>query len=75
MGGVMPREKQRRMMVARETGVIQVGGTPYSIHAGVTRVSEDNPLVAAAPHLWELARSHYPELEQMTAAPGERRGE
>lgn len=61
------------MLVARDTGVIQYEGTPYSIHAGVTRVSEDNPLVAAAPHLWEPARSHYPHLEQMTAAPGEQR--
>lgn len=70
----MPRQKQRKMMVARETGVIQVGGTPYAIHAGVTRVSEDSELVAAAPHLWEEARSHYPHLEQMTATPGEQRG-
>lgn len=70
----MPRGKTRKMMVAKETGVIQVNGTPYTIHAGMTRVSDDNPLVAAAPHLWEPARSHYPELEQMTAAPGEKRG-
>lgn len=71
----MPREKQRKMMVARETGIITLDGAPYAIQAGVTRVSEDSPLVAAAEHLWEPARSHYPELEQMTAAPGERRGE
>lgn len=70
----MPREKQRKMLVARETGVITLDGTPYSIQAGITRVHEDNPLVKAAEHLWEPARSSYPLLEQATAAPGEQRG-
>ena len=70
----MPRGKTRKMLVAKQTGVIMLDGTPHQVQANVTRVSEDNSLAAAAPHMWEVARSHYPELEQMTAAPGEHRG-
>lgn len=42
----------------------------------ITRVREGHPLLAQYPSLFRLADAHYewPEVEQATAAPGEKRG-
>lgn len=59
--------------VAKESFSTEVDGVPVQIHAGRTRVREGHPIMAGREHLFELLTVDY-EVEQMTAAPGERRG-
>src|SRR5688500_3216180 len=74
-GSVMgrPRKDPAEIMVARDTGSIDVDGVPHFIRRNVTRVRVDHPVYKAAPHLFKKLEAHY-DVEQMTRAPGEKRG-
>lgn len=63
------------MLVALDTGTVEIDGTPYQVQRGVTRLRADHPIVRSAPGLFGPLQSSYPEVEQATAAPGERRGQ
>ena len=70
-----PRKKQPdepSVYVAKTSGAIKVKGQLYRFAAGVTRVRVDHPLRKAHPHLFEPMALDL-EIEQATAAPGERR--
>lgn len=70
----MPRKPAAgRMYRARESFIIEYEGAPTQITGGVTIVREGHPLLAGHEHLFELVTPHY-EIEQATAAPGEKRG-
>lgn len=70
-----PRKpSEQDMLIAIESGVAMVGNTEYSFRRGVTRVRAGHPLAKACPQFFEPIKAHY-EIETMTAAPGERRGE
>ena len=62
------------MMVARESFSVRRDGADRSFVAGVTTIAEGHPWLRGIEHLFEPARPHY-DVEQATAAPGERRGE
>lgn len=62
------------MLVATEDGHIDLDGIPHHIRRGVTRVRANHPLVKKAPNLWKPIEMTY-DVEQTTAAPGEKRGE
>lgn len=68
----------QRMLIAADSGVVaRVGNEEQEtiqIHENVTRVSADHWAVEQAPHLWKPLSVTYPSDEQMTAAPGEKRG-
>jgi hypothetical protein len=62
-----------QILVARETFTAEYDGAPVVVHGGVTRVRSDHPLVKGREHLFEAAESRV-DVEQATAAPGEKRG-
>ena len=61
------------MLVAKESFVCHWDGSDRQISAGVTRVRAGHPILKGIEHLFEPITAHY-EVEQATAAPGERRG-
>lgn len=64
--------KTGKLYVATET--FSVDGY-RTITKDVTRVREGHPLLDQFPHLFREADAHYEwEVEQATAAPGEKRG-
>ena len=71
----MPRTKEPKaeIYVARSTGIIRVKGELYTYIAGRTRLRAGHPLLKALPDKFEPLSLDY-DLEQATAAPGERRG-
>lgn len=62
-----------RIFVARESFVCDLDGVPVTVSGGTTRVREGHPLLKGREHLFEPLTVHY-EVEQATAAPGEKRG-
>jgi hypothetical protein len=62
------------IMIAVDSGVIVVDGRECQINRGHTRARRGHEIVKAAPNLWKQIDVHY-EVEQATAAPGEKRGE
>lgn len=75
----MPRgipNRREQVWVATESAVCLLDGQQEVIHAGVTRVREGHPLLDAYRGYFEPADTgvHY-EVEQATAAPGEKRGD
>ena len=61
------------MLVAKETGSVDIAGVNYAFQKGVTRVDESHPMVAATPpEYWEPLKASF-EVEQATAAPEEKR--
>jgi hypothetical protein len=73
----MPKTKTSRaaIMVATDTGAIDVDGVPYFVYRNRTRVRADHPMVKNAPGLFKPVDADYDDVvEQATAAPGERRG-
>jgi hypothetical protein len=62
------------MLVATTDAVIDVEGVPFYLKRGVTRVRADHPLAVSHPRLFKPVDAHY-TVEQMTAAPGEKRGD
>jgi hypothetical protein len=61
-----------QLYVARESFVAELDGFAQSFEAGKTLVREGHEILDRYPHLFEPAKAHY-EVEQATAAPGERR--
>ncbi len=61
------------VLIARESGTVQLGGEVYPIVKDVTRVRAAHPIAKAAPHLFKPLDVHY-DIERATAAPGELRG-
>lgn len=71
----MPRGIGTGVYVARESFFCDVGGEPTPVHAGRTRVREGHELLRRYPHAFEPADTGLAfEVEQATAAPGEKRG-
>lgn len=74
-----PRSSQQDTLIAVESGYWTApDGTPYVFRAGETLVSADHPLVTQGNRAWfKPVEPHLrrPEVEQMTATPGEGRGE
>jgi len=67
-------EQGRRIYVARETFVCELDGSDVVVTAGVTRVREGHPLLAGREMYFdELDVQYDVDVEQATAAPGERR--
>jgi hypothetical protein len=54
----------------------QPAGYYTTFRKDVTRVREGHPLLEQFPHLFREAEAHYewPDVEQTTANPGEKRG-
>lgn len=61
-----------QLYVATDSFVADVDGVPQTFSEGKTLVREGHEILERMPHLFRLAKAHY-EVEQMTAAPGERR--
>ena len=68
-----PRKNLDQILVAKESGVVVLDGQEVVVHKNITRARAGHAIVKAAPDLWEPIKVHY-DVEQATAAPGERRG-
>lgn len=63
-----------KVYVARDSGVSEVDGEIYVFTRGVTRVREGHALLKGREGLFEpVDESVHYDIEQATAAPGERR--
>jgi hypothetical protein len=62
------------MLVAKESFAYRFNGEDHQFSAGQTRVRAGHPILEGIEHLFEPIKAHY-EVEQATAAPGEKRGE
>ena len=60
--------------VATQSTIRTVAGVDYNVSAGATRVDESHPLYQTYPEIFTRADDDPPEVEQATAAPGEKRG-
>lgn len=67
------RNPDDEIMVAVVSGVIQCEGE-HQIVKGISRARRGHPIVKASPDWWKPIEVHF-EVEQMTAAPGELRGQ
>jgi hypothetical protein len=61
--------------VANTSGSAEVKGVSYTFHEGITRFAADHPLIKACPLFFDRADGGTPDVEQATAAPGEKRGD
>jgi hypothetical protein len=61
------------ILIATETFAWTFGGAEHVFQAGVTRVRSGHPILEGIEHLFKPVDAHY-DIEQATAAPGERRG-
>ena len=61
--------------IANTSGTAEVQGVTYDFHEGIDRFAADHPLVKACPLFFTRDPSAAPEVEQATAAPGEKRGD
>lgn len=62
-----------RIFIATDSFVTSLDGVDVTVSKGFTRVREGHPLLRGREHLFEPLTVHY-EVEQATAAPGEKRG-
>lgn len=71
----MPRAKKPDpvIFVARSSGVVMIDGQIHRYVQGQTRVRAGHPLLKARPDKFVPLKLDY-DIEQATAAPGERRG-
>lgn len=60
------------ILIASESGVIQVDGEECVVVKGVTRAERGAEIVKLTPGWWQPLKAHY-RVEQTTAAPGELR--
>lgn len=74
MPGSRKPPKGGQIYVARESFSADLDGASVAVVAGRTRVREGHPLLAGRAHLFEEITVDY-DVEQATAAPGERRGD
>lgn len=65
------------VFVATETfATVDESGSPLFVHKGATRVREGHDLLRRYPHYFEQADMNVQyDVEEATAAPGEKRGE
>lgn len=64
-----------QIFVATDSFAAEVDGEVIVAHKGQTRVRAGHPLLVGREHLFEPIDAHVQyEVEQATAAPGERRG-
>lgn len=73
----MPRGIPNRgaVFVATETFACEVDGVPTMVHAGQTRVRDGHPLLEVHRGYFQPVDARVTfEVEQATAAPGEKRG-
>ena len=63
--------------VANTSGAAEIDGVEYQFNVGVTHLRKGHPLLEACPTYFDLVggAEAEPEVEQATAAPGERRGD
>ncbi len=63
-----------KIFIANETFTAAGHYTPF--HKDITRVREGHPILKQYPDMFREAEAHYewPEVEQATASPGEKRG-
>lgn len=61
------------ILIANESGVVQVDGEECVVVRGVTRAERGAAIVKLTPDWWKPIEAHY-RVEQATAAPGEQRG-
>jgi hypothetical protein len=66
-------KKQNVLLVARQTITVDVSGEPYPLLAGVTRARSDHPVAREHAELFTPVEPQPPDVEQATAAPGEKR--
>ncbi len=66
------RNPDQDILIAKTSGVLVVDGVEQTITRGVSRARASHPIVRAAPDWWEPIQVHY-DVEEATAAPGERR--
>lgn len=64
--------KKSDILVAKRTFSVQAGGRRHIFRKGKTRIRAAHPLVAGREHLFEPIVADY-DIEQTTAAPGEKR--
>lgn len=61
--------------IATDSGSAEIKGETLVFSKGATLVREGHPLLKACPDFFELASDHvHYDVEQATAAPGEKRG-
>lgn len=71
----MAKSDEPDIYVATETFSADVDGTPQVIQKGITRVRRGHPLLKGREDLFAPIDLHVDyEVEQATAAPGEKRG-
>lgn len=65
------------ILIATETFATEIDGIPTIVHKNVTRVREGHPIALANPQNFEPVEDRVdhelPDIEQATAAPGEKR--
>ena len=71
----MPKTKPKpgEILIAVDTGVIEIDGTSFFVYRNKTRVRADHPIAKSNPGLFKPIDAHY-EVEQTTANSGEQRG-
>lgn len=66
------------ILIATETFATEIDGVPTIVHKNVTRVREGHPIALANPQNFapveDRVDHELPDIEQATAAPGEKRG-
>jgi len=62
------------ILVAIESAIFRYEGADVMITKDLTRVRAGHPITKGREHLFKPVDAHY-DIEQATAAPGERRGE
>jgi hypothetical protein len=70
--------KKDQLYVAKTSGTMEIDGVPYFFEKGKTRVREGHPITKrdGFENLFELVDDNVTyDVEQATAAPGEKRGE
>lgn len=75
MPGVPGRKRDDGIYVANTSFICDIDGVQETIHKGSTRVRGGHALLRAHPEYFDPADMGIQfEVEQMTAAPGEKRG-
>lgn len=71
----MARGSSQDAFIATETFVVEIDGVPEYVEKDKTIVHRASAVYRKNPHMFRPLEVSLPEVEQATAAPGERRGE
>jgi hypothetical protein len=63
------------VLVASESFSAELNGEVFTIHKGITRVSDDHPLAKTYPDFFKAQDVHFGTVEVATQAPGEKRAQ